>query len=159
MFVSGDDAGFCYRQFYSTTGVGADDYDFTYETKYLDLNKPRMTKQYEKVYVWVENVGDWDLTLDYWTEFRRNDEDKHTTAITINANQDGTTSLWDVGKWDQAKWDGFTSKPRLLTFNLQAAPYNNNIGEVIKLRFRNQNSDEPITIYGFGVLYSEVSTR
>jgi len=159
VLISGDNAGYVYRQFYATTGVGADDYDFTYETKFLDLDAPRMAKQYEKVVVYVDDVGDWDLILDYWTDFRTRDAEKNTVAQAINLNNSGTVALWDVAKWDEASWDGFTPRPKALVFNLHASPNNNNQGEVIKLRFRNQNSDEPITIQGFSIVYTPIGLR
>lgn len=159
VLVTGDDEGYCYRQFYSTTGIDADDYDFSYETKYLDLGQPNMVKQYYQVVAWVENVGSIPLTLDYWTEFRSSDDEKNTVAVTISPTTDGSLSLWDSGRWDVAKWDGYTARPKRIIFNLNAAPYNNNQGEVIKLRFKNSTSDQPITIYGFGVSYIEQGTR
>lgn len=159
VFISGDGEGYIYRQFYATTGVGAMDYDFTYDTKYLDMGRPRVVKQFEKVTVYVDDVGNWDLVLDYWTDFRTGLDDKNSVPVTINANNDGTIALWDVAKWDEAKWDGFTARPKKLVFNLNAQPYNNSQGEVIKLRFRNQNSDEPVTIQGFIVHYSEIGLR
>lgn len=159
VLVTGDDAGYCYRQFYSTTGVGANDYDFTYESKYLDFGAPNLTKQYYQVVAWVENAGNWPLYLDYWTEFRTGESDKNTVGVTINVNADGATSLWDVAQWDVAQWDAYVARPKRVVFNLNAAPYNNNQGEVLKLRFRNQSSDQPITIYGFGVSYAALSTR
>lgn len=159
VYITGDASGYLYRQFYSTVGVAADDYDFTYNTKYLDMGLPAVAKTFEKVLVWVENVGNWDLILDYWADYRTNLDDKNTVATTINANTDGTVGLWDVAKWDQAKWDSFQSQPKALVFNLNASPYNNSQGEVLKLRFRNQNSDEPVTIFGFSVIWTELGLR
>lgn len=159
VYITGDAAGYLYREFYATTGVGADDYDFTYDTKFLDMGLPAVTKTFEKIIVWVENVGDWDLLVDYWAEYRSSADTKNTVATTINANTDGTVALWDVAKWDEASWDSFMSQPKAISFNLNAAPYNNNVGEVLKIRFRNQNSDEPITIFGFTVVWTESGLR
>jgi hypothetical protein len=159
VLVTGDDAGYTYRQFYSTTGQGANDYDFTYETKNFDLGSPSLTKQFYTVVAWVENLGNWPLELDYWTDWRASEEDKNTTPVTINENTNGTVSLWDVAKWDVAKWDGYVSKPKRVVFNLTASPFNNNQGEVIKLRFRNQASDQPVKVYGFGIYYANLGTR
>jgi hypothetical protein len=159
VYISGDDAGYVYRQFYSTVGVGADDYDFTYDTNYLDMGLPVVTKSFQKVIVWVENVGNWDLILDYWADYRASLEEKSTVPVTINSNTDGTVSLWDVAKWDEASWDSYMSQPKALVFNLNAQQGNNNVGEVLKLRFRNQNSDEPITVFGFTVVWTESGLR
>jgi hypothetical protein len=159
VLVTGDDAGYCYRQFYASTGLGANDYDFTYESKYFDCGQANQVKQFYQVVAWVENSGNIPLYLDYWTEFRTGESDKNTVGVTINPTTDGSSALWDVGYWDIAQWDGYTARPKRIIFNLAAAPYNNNQGEVIKLRFRNQSSDQPITIYGFGVSYADLGTR
>jgi hypothetical protein len=159
VFISGDDAGHVYRQFYSHEGNGSADVDFYYETKHLECALPGIDKNFEKVIAWVENVGDWNLTLDYWTNYRTSDDENNSVSVTINPTTDGTTALWDVAKWDQAKWDGYSSRPKAITFNLRGAPYNTAQGEVIKWRFKNNGSNEPITIYGFSVLYTEVSLR
>ena len=159
LFITGDDEGYIYRQFYSTAGVGANDYDFTYETKHLDMNLPAVAKNFEKVIVWVENLGDWGLVLDYWTEFRSLDQSKNSVSQVINASTDGTIALWDIAKWGQAMWDNYSSQPKAITFNLNSAPFNNSQGQVLRLRFKNQNSDEPITLYGFSVLWSESGLR
>lgn len=159
VFVTGDGSGYLYRMFYDTVGTGANDYDFTYDTNFLDQNKPRAAKRYEKVIAWVEGAGNWDLTLDYWTDFKTNENDKNTISVQISTADSGEIALWDVGRWDEAQWDGYIQKPRPIVFNLQAAPYNNAEGEVIKLRFRNQNSEQPILIYGYSILYSDIGVR
>lgn len=159
VLITGDASGYIYRQFYSTTGVGANDYDFTYDTRFLDCGTPGIKKRFEKIVVWVENTGDWELCLDYWTDFKNLSTNKGSVCTSINLNTDGTVALWDVGKWDEASWDAFYPSPKPLVFNLNASAYNNVEGEVIKLRFRNQNTDEPLTIYGYAVFYSEIGIR
>lgn len=159
VLISGDDAGYIYRQFYSTSGVGSNDYDWTYDTKYLDMGKPGREKQFYQVIVWVENIGNWSVTLDYWTNWRSSDAEANTVPVTLVQSSATSTSLWDVGQWDVAQWDNFTAKPQRLVFNLRAQPYNNNVGEVIKLRFRNQSSDQPVLIYGFSVVYADLGMR
>jgi hypothetical protein len=159
ILISGDNAGYTYRQFYSSQGNGANDYDFTYETKFFDMGMPRVVKRYSQVVVWVENLGNWDLTLDYWTDFRTRDAQKNSVSVTLNANTDGTVALWDIAYWDQASWDDYSATPKALVFNLTGAPNNNAEGEVIKLRFKNSNSNQPITIYGFSIIYSEQALR
>jgi hypothetical protein len=159
VLVTGDDAGFLLRQFYSSAGVGANDYDFTYKTKFFDFGTPWTTKQYEKVIVYVENLGNWDLTLDYWTDFKTATANKSSVSITLNQNTATDVGIWDIGYWDVAYWDGYTPTVKPIVFNLNAAAFNNNQGKVLQLQFRNQNTNEPITIYGFGVMYSEIGVR
>lgn len=159
VLITGDDAGFIYRQFYSTTGEGDADYAFTYDTKYHDQGKPGLVKQYYQVVAWVENLGNWPIYLDYWTDYRSSSNNKNTASTVVNSNTAGDVALWDIAKWDQAEWDGYVSRPKRIVFNLAAPPYNNNQGEVIKLRFRNENSDEPVTVYGYGISYAILGTR
>jgi hypothetical protein len=159
LLLTGDDAGYIYRQFYSTTGEGPNDYDFSYVTKYFDMGAPNQQKQFYQVVAWVSNLGNWPLTLDFWSDWKTEDYEKNTVQEIINSNTSGKIALWDVARWDEAKWDSYSAKPRRIVFNLNAAPFNNNQGEVIKLRFRNEGSDEPVTIYGFGISYALLGTR
>jgi len=87
LLLTGDDAGYIYRQFYSTTGEGADDYDFSYVTKFLDMNAPNQQKQYYQVIAWVSNLGNWPLTLDYWADWKTEESDKNTVFETLTQTQ------------------------------------------------------------------------
>lgn len=159
IFFTGDDAGYVYRQFYSVTGTSSNDYDFSYETRWTDLDVPGIHKQVEKVIAWVDNVGNWDLILDYWSDWKYGDDDKSSVSVTINSNTGGTVALWDIALWDQALWDGFTASPRKLVFNLGSQNRNNVQGEVFKFRFRNQNNSEPVVVNGFQVVYTNIGMR
>lgn len=161
VLITGDDAGYLYRQFYSSVGItgNANDYSFTYDTNYLALGKAGITKQYNKVLVWVDNVGNWPLILDYWTDFRNQTSNKSSVSGTVNPNTSGDIALWDIAKWDVASWDGFTPAPICLVYNLGSQNQNNVQGEVIKLRFRNENNSQPITINGFSIIYSEIGLK
>jgi hypothetical protein len=120
------------------------------------MGMPRMTKRFERVVVYVENVGNWPLTLDYWSDFRTNESNYSSVSITLNQINDPSVSMWDMGYWDVATWDGYTPSVKPIVFNLSN---NNSEGEVIKLRFRNQGSEQPVTIYGFGIIFSTVAMR
>lgn len=159
VLITGDDTGFVYRQFFSSTGVGSADVDFSYVTPYLNCGRSAVDKKFHQVLVYVDNIGDWALTLDYWTNFKNSETDFNTVAATINNFNSGSEALWDVALWDVALWDGFVSRPKILVFNLRAAAFNNSDGDVIKLRFKNSGSDEPIQIHGFSIIYSEIGLR
>jgi hypothetical protein len=159
LFITGDDAGYIYRQFYSVNGSGANDYDFTYDTRWLDMDAPGIHKQLEKVIVWVDNVGNWDLVLDYWSDWKTGSDDKSSVSQTINANTSGTLALWDIAQWDVAEWDDFTVSPKKLVFNIGSQNRNNGQGEVFKFRFRNQNNNQPVVVNGFQVVYTNLGMR
>lgn len=159
VYFSGDDEGYVSRQFYSVTGFSANDYDFSYDTRWLDLDASGMHKQVEKVIAWVDNVGNWDLVLDYWSDWKYGDEDKSSVSVTINPNTSGNTALWDIALWDVALWDSFTASPKKIVFNLGSQNRNNVQGEVFKFRFRNQNNNEPIVVNGFQVVYTNIGMR
>lgn len=157
IFVAGDDAGYVYRMFYDYTGTG-NDADFSYVTKYLDMGDPNTAKQFQKVIAWVDETGNFDLTLDFWTDFRGQESNFSSIAQPISVGIDGTTALWDVAYWDQANWDGFVGRQRAIVFNLRSG-INNVQGDCIRLRFKNQNSNEPVTINGFSVIYTNTAMR
>src|SRR6185437_7756802 len=157
--LSGDNAGYTYRQFYATTGIGPNDYTWSYVTKDFDMQKLGAYKQFFQVIAWVENVGNWPLYLDYWTDFRLDDSEASTNFQTITTANQSDDALWDIAFWDVAKWDDFHPHPKRLIFNLAATPYNNNQGETIKLRFRNSNSEQPVLLYGFSIVYADLGMR
>lgn len=157
IFVAGDDAGYMYRMFYDYTGTG-NDADFSYTTKHLDMGDPNLSKVFNKVIAWVDETGTFDLTLDFWTDYRGQENNYSTISAPISVAVDGTTALWDVAYWDQADWDGFSGRQRAVVFNLRSGT-NNVQGDCIRLRFKNQNSNQPITINGFSIIYTANGMR
>jgi len=164
--VAGDDAGFVYKMFDAHADGGAG-IDYKYQTSHLTMGVPGRAKRYHKVILWVEELGDWNITLDYWSNYRVSETEQSQKAVAISAAPDETAALWDVGFWDQAFWDDYTSKIVAITYNLSASDTNgsnaierNNVeGDSLRLRFSNNGADQPVTIYGFSILYSEIGLR
>lgn len=150
----GDASGFIYSGYadFSDAGVGI---DFSYTTPYLSMGSPNTAKRYHKVIVWVEEIGQWNLTLDYWTGYRSSLEYKSTLDLPVTTADRSANAIWDVAQWDVASWDDYTLKLVPLTFNLRPTDQNSNEGDCLRLRFRQDGVDQPITIHGYSVLFSE----
>lgn len=155
LLLRGDDSGFIYKSYDSFSDAG-DAYPFEYLTKFLDASSPTVNKQFHKVIVWVEEVGDWDLLLDYWTSYRADLQSFDTLSEQISTSIGQAASLWDVALWDESYWDSYQAKLKPLVFNLRPGVNNSNQGEVIRLRFRQTGADQPVTITGFTLVYTEL---
>jgi hypothetical protein len=157
MMIVGDDAGYVYFASDAYTDAGSA-IKFTYKTKPLDQSAPNVNKMYHKVIVWVSNIGDWDLSLDYWTDFKTADSVKSTRTLPLSSDQQTSLALWDIAIWDVAIWDDFVPSPSIkpVIFNLEPGVSNNNQGTALQLQFRNENPDEPVQVHGFSVHWSEM---
>src|SRR5690606_11560507 len=123
---------------------------FKYETPFLALEAENDIKRYNKVILWVDDFGDWDISLDYWVSYRQTESLKKSRSQTINLSDQSSIGLWDVGVWDEAYWDEVNIDLKPLVFNLG----DGNEGDAIKLRFRQNGVDNPVTAYGFSIIYS-----
>lgn len=155
--LAGDGSGYIYKMYDGSSDASAG-IDFFYDTKYIDFASPGQAKRFYKVIVWVEEIGSWDLTLDYWANYRNSPTDASTRSIPISLGQNNGAALWDVGFWDVAFWDDFSSKNRPLVFNLDS-DNNNNEGDCIKLRLRQGEADAPVTINGFSIIFANLTSR
>lgn len=153
ILVVGDASGFLYSAYeaYSDNGTGI---DFQYYTPFLDHESPNQSKRYKKVILWVEELGDWDITLDYWAGYRSSLLQKSTLQAPISVQSENATALWDVAYWDQSFWDDYTPRYSGVVFNLNNEGGNAE-GDCIRLRFRNSGVSQPITIHGYTVVWSE----
>lgn len=149
----GDSSGFCYFAS-NTTSDGGANYNFTYLTPPLHMGDPNTQKQFHKVVVWVNDVGTWNLTLDYWADYRFGTQYQTTQALPLSTENGNGTALWDVAFWDVAYWDAFVSNLVPIVFNLQSGQSNSTIGAALQIQFRNGIADQPIAIHGFSVIYS-----
>jgi len=152
--IRGDDAGFIYISYNEFSDAG-DAYQLQYLTKFLDCGTPTIDKQFHKVVVWVEEVGTWDLLLDYWSSYRTDLQSFDTLSEPISTSVGSAAALWDVALWDISYWDAYQVKLRPLVFNLRPGVNNSNQGEVIRLRFRQTEANQPVTIAGFTLVYTE----
>lgn len=157
VMLQGDTSGFLYLgyQQFSDAGVGI---DFQYLTPFLDLDSPNTAKKFHKVILWVDALGTWDITLDYWSGYRASLGQKSTLIAPVTTQAQNSTALWDVAYWDEAFWDDYTQTLAPVVFNLNN-DQGNNEGDCIRLRFRNAGIDEPVTIYGYSVEWNEIAMR
>lgn len=149
--IVGDDAGFLYGAYEALNESGGG-IDFQYFSHFMDCGNPSVSKRFHKVVVWVEEIGSWPITLDYWAGYRASVEQKSTLVEAISDNS-GELNLWDVAFWDAAYWDDFQAKLKPLVFNLHNTDGNSE-GDSLRIRIRNGNADEPVTVYGFSVLWT-----
>lgn len=153
VMITGDNTGLLFYgyQGFSDAGSGI---SFQYDTPFLNMGTPNIAKRYNKVILWVEAIGNWNVTLDWWSGYRTALNQKSTLAEPLTTQPQSSLSLWDVAYWDESFWDDFTQALSPVVFNLNN-DQGNSEGDCIKLRFRNNGVDEPITIYGYTVIWTE----
>lgn len=151
--IIGDDTGFIYSA-YQQFSDASSAIDFNYITPFLDLGSPNVAKRFNKVVVWVESMGDWNLTLDYWSGYRTSLLEKSTLQAPISTESQGTAAIWDVAFWDLAYWDDYSPQLTGVVFNLNNTQGNSE-GDCIRLRLRQAGIDQPVTIYGYSVFWNE----
>lgn len=133
--------------------------DFQYYTPFLNMGNPNVRKRFHRVYVWVDQVGDWDLTLDYWAGYKAELSDRSSLSLPLSTAEGSSAALWDVAFWDMANWDEYAVRQKLLVFNLSSSKGNNAEGDCIRLRFTNNASDQPVTINGFSIDWSQMGAN
>lgn len=149
----GDNTGQLYSG-YSVYADGGNAIDLEYYTPFMDLGTPNIPKRYKQVIVWVDEIGDWDITLDYWSGYRAALLQKSTLVAPISGTATNETALWDVAFWDQAFWDDYTPRLRGVVFNLNNSGGNSE-GDCLRLRFRNSGANQPVTIHGYTVIWQQ----
>lgn len=149
----GDISGFVYKAYqqFSDNGTGI---DFQYYTPFLDLDSPNQDKRFHKVIAWVDALGNWDMELDYWSGYQSALTEKSTLIAPVTTQGTNPIALWDVAFWDVAFWDDYTQNISPVVFNLNNVGGNSE-GDCIRLRFRNNGVDQPITIYGWSIIWDE----
>jgi len=149
----GDSSGFLYKGFEDSSDADAG-ISFKYASKSIDCGNPLTDKRFHYVVVWVEEVGTWDLTLDFWTDYGTSDGMKSTRAMPISSIESSAIALWDIAQWDVAFWDDYSAKLKPLIFQLSSDAMNNSEGKSLRLQFRQEEADQPVSIAGFSVIYS-----
>lgn len=153
----GDASGFVYDA-YSTYNDADAAIDLEYYTPFMDLGSPNVAKRFNQVTVWVDEIGDWELTLDYWAGYRAALVAKSTISQPISVTPGNQAALWDAALWDVSYWDDYTPRLRGIVFNLNNDAGNGE-GDCLRLRLRNSGADEPVTIHGYTVKWTEVASR
>lgn len=150
----GDGSGFLYKA-YKLYADDGDAYSFTYVTPSYPMGNPAMDKRFNYVVVWVTDIGTWNLTLDWWTNYNSSPSLRSTRALPISTEDQTNVALWDIARWDVALWDDGNTKSVPLFFQLSSDANNNSEGKAIKLQFRQESANEPITILGYSILYTD----
>lgn len=154
----GDGSGFLYSGYMQHSDAG-DGISFTYKTKHLNMGNPSEEKRFHYVVAWVQEIGNWNLTLDWWTDYNSATNFKSTRALQIAEGEQNAVALWDVAYWDVAFWDDYAAKLKPIIFAIGSDAMNASEGKAIQLQFRNENANEPIYVHGFSVLYSNKGLR
>lgn len=152
----GDSSGYIYFASNGNSDGGAGT-AFSYLSPPLSMGDPNINKQFHKVIVWVQDVGNWNLELDWWSGYRSGAASQSTLTEPISTEAQ-TASLWDVATWDVSTWDSFTSNSNIvpIVYNLSSGTQNNAQGSSIQLQFKNINADQPVTIHGYSVFWSSL---
>ena len=150
--ILGDNAGYCY---FASKGYsdGGSAYNFRYLTPPLSMGDPNTNKQFLKVIAWVQDVGTWNLYLDYWSNYETSVDVQSTIGLPVSS-ENQTAALWDIATFGMSYFDAYFPKVIPIVFNLQAGTYNSAEGSALQLQFRNDNANQPITIHGFSVIYT-----
>lgn len=152
--ILGDASGFCY---FGSNGYsdGGSDFIFRYLTAPLHCGNPNVKKQFHTVIAWVQDIGDWNLYLDYWADYAAAEDLKTTIGLPIST-ENQSAALWDIATYDVSSWDAYYPNVVPIVFNLQPGTANGNQGSALQLQFRNDTANQPITVHGFSVIYQEL---
>ncbi len=152
--VLGDNAGYCY---FASNGYsdGGSDYQFRYLTAPLHCGNPNVKKQFHSVIAWVQDVGNWNLYLDYWSDYVTSPDLQTTVGLPVST-ENQSAAVYDIATYDFSYYDAYYPNVIPIVFNLQSGTLNSSQGSALQLQFRNDNANEPITVHGFSVVYSEL---
>ena len=114
------------------------DIDAFYTTKWYDLGIAPQRKQFGEIFLWSNTTTSGDITVTYGTDFT----DTLTTS-TIELQADG--DLWGTGIWGVAEWAGISSSLSRIPLNVS--------GRYIKVKFREADIDESMSLYGYSIIY------
>lgn len=154
--ILGDSSGFSY---FASNGFsdGSSGIAFSYLTPALSMGNPNLEKRFHTVIAWVQDIGNWNLELDYWTNYQSNTSVQTIQSLPVSTEQQ-STSLWDIATYDLSAWDAYYPNIVPVIFNLQSGSANTTGGSSLQLQFKNTNANQPITIHGFSVLWSDLGT-
>ncbi|GAF68748.1 unnamed protein product, partial [marine sediment metagenome] len=135
---AGDYGGLVYQQD-SGTNDDSSGIDFVVKLPPIDMDAPEKFKRFRYLWLFVKQIGDFDLNISYKTDFTPGD-----TTTTVGMQQTTDASLWGSMIWGTSVWGGSSIiKSRI---NLKAN------GQHLELLFSNENADEAVVIKGFSLL-------
>ena len=155
--LTGDNAGFVYKDYFNSSEDN-DGIQFSYRTKALNMDKPTEAKSFNKVIVYVDQAGDYDLKLKYWAGYKGLEPERSEINQNMQDPSQIKASLWDLAIWDRNLWDENNIKTIALIYNLSSAQ-NNNTGDSLILEFSQMDPNAPVTIHGFSVVWDHIALR
>jgi hypothetical protein len=154
----GDGSGYIYSG-YTSAQDGGVSFDFDYITPYLNLGLPNVAKRMVKVIAWVIDNGEYDLRLQYWSDYRYRSADASALEVAVNQGTTDTGALYGSAVYGTSTYNSFAPKTRPIVFNIPAGAQNNGEGDSFRLRFLQASSSKTLTLFGFSVYYSELPLR
>lgn len=113
--------------------------DFAVKFPPIDMGKPETFKRFRYLWIFVKQVGDYNLNISYKTDFKPGDT---TTTVAMQLTADA--SLWGTMVWGTSTWGG--SSVIRSRVGLSAS------GQHLELLFSNSVVDQSVVIKGFTVL-------
>ena len=145
---SSDDIGTVYALSATNYNYGGGAIDSYYWTAQIAGHEEHReyTKVWRYLYVTHECPGDWDMTVEYRTDFS-----DVTTSTTIDLDSGG--SEWDSLVWSVGAWDAGvgTKRTRIILVNA--------VGKFIQFRFRTNTANHHWNVHEIETLYSLRSRR
>ena len=109
--------------------------DAYYQTKWYRFPDIKASaKVFRLLRVFATEEGSWSLTIDAKNDFAA-DTQSYTLSLTSSA------AVWDTGLWDSAIWGGDTILVGRFHPELRESFF--------QLKFSNDGTDEPFTVYGW----------
>lgn len=156
VMYAGGNEGRLWTMYDNLQSDGGTAVSMTYRTRPLDLGAISTTKRVHKVIAWVQEGSTNNLTLNYWTDYRILDSYKGQMSEQITSSP--TSAVWDIALWDNVNWDTQSQTYAPVVFNLNG----DNIGTegpAFTFEFQQADTNTPIIIAGFSVIYSLIGVR
>lgn len=157
----GDNTGYVYGGFNDTgDGTGTTQITWQIQSPNHTFGSPNTAKRFHKVVAWILDNGDYDLTLQYWTDYKYATTDANSGTLAANDNPLAATAagIWGTGVWGTMVWGSVPTRVKPLTFNL--SPSSNGCeGDALKLRFSQTGDSQSPVLYGYSIYYTEIGSR
>ena len=151
----GDNSGFLYQGDTGTSDTNSGAIAFQYSTPVMTMGTPTTRKRFNKVVVWVTNVGQPSLSLQYWSDWRATTTPSGAITQAVTSAGTGADDIWDLMLWDVGEWDPGTYQVQPVVFNLNSQVANNCEGQNLRLQFTANDAAYTPTILGYSVYYTE----
>lgn len=127
----------------SSFSIGVIDAYFT--TKWYDLGDPTRNKLFRQLYLWGEEKTNTTHNVSYYDDFGG-----LTDTISVSMSG-GSASLWGTAVWGTSTWGAVDSLFKQEKLSGE--------GRYISLKFRENDIDEDMNIYGYNILYDALDNE